>query len=149
MTLLHPDSDIPFHPNPGWFLGAFNCYDREETLGETLNRYDPLDPAQLQGLYDAYVFDEFNEQSGFTSAHRAAMATNLIAALSETKHDFAAYLAIDESEEEWCFPSEWAFPEPRYPFEQAYLALLRHWGMELTAMGIALPCPSLLGIHES
>lgn len=92
MTLLYPDSDIPFHPNPGWFLGAFNCYDREETLGETLNRYDPLDPAQLQGLYDAYVFDEFGEQSGFTSAHRAAMATNLIAALSETKHDFAAYL---------------------------------------------------------
>lgn len=34
-------------------------------------------------------------------------------------------------------------------FEQAYLALLRHWGVELTAMGIALPSPSLLGIHES
>ena len=65
MTLLYPDSDIPFHPNPGWFLGAFNCYDREETLGETLNRYDPLDPAQLQALYDAYVFDEFGEQLGF------------------------------------------------------------------------------------
>jgi hypothetical protein len=149
MSLLFPDSDIPFHPNPGWFLGAFNCYDREETLGETLNRYDPLDPAQLQALYDAYVFDEFSEQSGFTSAHRVAMATNLIAALSETKHDFAAYLAIDESEEEWCFPSEWVFPKPRYPFEQAYIALLRHWGAELTAIGIALPSPSLLGIYES
>ena len=149
MTLLHPDSDIPFHPNPGWFLGAFNCYDREETLGATLNRYDPLDSAQLQALYDAYVFDEFSEQSGFTSAHRVAMATNLIAALSETKHDFTDYLAIDESEEEWCFPSAWVFPKPRYPFEQAYLALLRHWGRELTAIGIALPSPSLLGIYES
>lgn len=149
MTLFYPDSDIPFHPNPGWFLGAFNCYDREETLGEILNRYDPLDPAQLQALYDAYVFDEFGEQLGFTSVHRAAIATNLIAALSETKHDFAAYLAIDESEEEWCFPSVWAFPRPRYSFEQAYLALLRHWGVELTAIGIALPSPSLLGIHES
>ncbi|MEL4272105.1 hypothetical protein [Shewanella xiamenensis] len=149
MTLFYPDSDIPFYPNPGWFLGAFNCYDREETLGEILNRYDPLDPAQLQALYDAYVFDEYGEQLGFTSAHRAAIATNLIAALSEIKHDFAAYLAIDESEEEWCFPSVWAFPRPRYSFEQAYLALLRHWGVELTAIGIALPSPSLLGIHES
>lgn len=149
MTLLYPDSDIPFHPNPGWFLGAFNCYDREETLGETLNRYDPLDPAQLQALYDAYVFDELSEQQGFTSAHRAAMAMNLIAALSETKHDFAAYLAIDESEEEWCFPSVWVFPKPRYPFEQAYIALLRQWGAELTAIGIALPCPSILDIYES
>ena len=79
MTLLYPDSDIPFHPNPGWFLGAFNCYDREETLGETLNRYDPLDPVQLQALYEAIL----NTTLDKPNFRRKIMKMNLLSPCTE------------------------------------------------------------------
>ncbi len=42
MKLKWPNSDIDFDVHLRFFLGCFDIYDREETLGEYLNQFNPL-----------------------------------------------------------------------------------------------------------
>ncbi|MGN7742719.1 hypothetical protein ACTJKT_22405 [Pseudomonas sp. 22526] len=42
--LLDKDSGVPYLPIPAYFLGGFDIYDREETLGVELEAYDPENP---------------------------------------------------------------------------------------------------------
>ena len=38
--LIDPGTEQPYIPTPSYFLGCFDIYDREETLGEELEKYD-------------------------------------------------------------------------------------------------------------
>ncbi|WP_445366213.1 hypothetical protein ACJJJB_10680 [Microbulbifer sp. ANSA001] len=145
MKLNHPKSKMAFEPSPGWFLGPFDIYDREESLGEKLNEYDPLESNQLQNLFDEYFFKE----CGYATKHKAAMVKCLVEALSEDAYDFSIHLPNYEDEENYFFlPSSWEFSRPRYIFEQAYIASVRHWGNELKETGLELPDAKQLGIGK-
>jgi len=149
MELNHPNSTMTFDPNPGWFLGPFDIYDREDSLGENLNKYDPLEPDQLQKLFDEYFFNHIDKEHGYTVEHKAAIVNCLIEALNKDTYDFSQHLPNYEDEENYFFlPSNWEFPRPRYIFEQAYMASARHWGKELKEVGLKLPDSNMVGIRE-
>jgi len=39
--LIDPETSKPYLPSPAYFLCCFDVYDREETLGEELEKYNP------------------------------------------------------------------------------------------------------------
>lgn len=58
MRLKHVNSSADFIVGPEDFLNCFDDYDREETLGEELNQFDPNKSGQLKTLFDRYFFVE-------------------------------------------------------------------------------------------
>jgi hypothetical protein len=134
--LNHPQSNIQFKATPAFFIGPFDVYDREESIGRDLNTYDPNDPVQLQRLFDVYFFPSWTE-NGATVAHKRALAEALIAALRDPHYNFADLLKDDS--DHFSLPSTWEFRDPRQFFYGAYLALVFHWSDELLAAGFSLP----------
>jgi len=61
--LMHPYLDVPYRPRLSHFLGGFDIYDREESLGETLAAYDPEDPSDRSILISRYVIERFSKLS--------------------------------------------------------------------------------------
>lgn len=41
MKLYYPDTNFEFDPSLSYFIGDLDIYDREETLGVYLDRFDP------------------------------------------------------------------------------------------------------------
>ena len=58
MSLKHINSSADFIVDPRDFLNCFDVYDREETLGEELNQFDPNEQVQLEDLFERYFFVE-------------------------------------------------------------------------------------------
>lgn len=54
MRLKHVNSSADFIVGPEDFLNCFDVSDREETLGEELNQFDPNKSGQLKNLFDRY-----------------------------------------------------------------------------------------------
>ncbi|CAM4100218.1 Dehydrogenase [Comamonas aquatilis] len=129
--LLHPDSDIEFQASPAMILGPFDVYDREESLGQDLNAYDPNDNAQLRLLFERHLLTALANK-GWTAAHRAALTQALAATLQDPQYPFVALLEDDE-EHGFYLPSNWNIQAPRQFFHQAYLTLLEHWGHAISA----------------
>ncbi len=48
MTLKIPGTNFDFIVSPAYFLAEFDVYDREEDLGEELNRFDPNNSSDLK-----------------------------------------------------------------------------------------------------
>jgi hypothetical protein len=44
----------PYIPTPSYFLGCFDIYDREETLGEELEKFNPNNPSDREELILKY-----------------------------------------------------------------------------------------------
>ena len=62
--LFHPTSQhIPFDASLYYFVGIFDIYDREETKGEELARYNPNDNADRENLILKYCLDPYNKLS--------------------------------------------------------------------------------------
>ena len=140
MKLKFPNSTVDFEPTLSLFLGPFDIYDREETLGETLNKYDPLDPKQLQKLFNKYIFSRFDDKHGYTIEHRVLIVKSLIETLDDQHYDFSKYFPDYEDDDNYFYlPWTWSFPRPRYFFEQAYIAVVRHWGQEFEGYDMVLP----------
>lgn len=51
--LIDPESGSTYIPTPSYFLGCFDIYDREETLGVELERFDP-NPVDRERLILTY-----------------------------------------------------------------------------------------------
>jgi hypothetical protein len=148
MTLKFPQSNIPFEPNPRYFIGGFDVYDREESLGAQLNGFDPNDAAQAQYLLDKYIFPRFTSVRGYTAEHRKALADALLSVLSDRDYCFDALLEDNHNE---CFylPSDWKIRDPREFFLQVYQAVVRHWHIELESVGVELPKADDLTANKS
>ena len=137
MHLTHPKSELDFRPSPIFFLGPFDVYDREESLGAELDSYDPNSRSDQQRLFDQYVFPRWTALYGYTLSHRLALAKTLIYSLQDANYNFSAL--IEDSSEHFCLPSSWIIKDPREFFCSAYVALLRHWRTELQQAGHHLP----------
>ena len=48
--MIDPSTGQPYVPTPAYFLGCFDIYDREETLGEELEKFDPNNPVDREVL---------------------------------------------------------------------------------------------------
>ncbi|SHF78774.1 hypothetical protein SAMN02745781_03156 [Vibrio gazogenes DSM 21264] len=132
MSLKFPDSDIEFVVTPAYFLGDFDVYDREETLGEYLSQFDPNDFDQLSYLLDEKFFNG-GRLSKFSLEHKYELLKMLAQALSDSSYDFDS--VIYERDDYFCLPYSWVINNPRLFFEIIYLKMYKHWGSDLITNG--------------
>jgi hypothetical protein len=75
MLLKYPNSNVDFVVTPAYFLGDFDVYDREETLGARLEKFDPNNDEQLQVVLEQYFF-RGARATGLTAEHKAELVLN-------------------------------------------------------------------------
>ncbi|MEX3777148.1 hypothetical protein [Pseudomonas sp. MYb118] len=101
--LCHPFLNEIFEPNLMWFIGVFNVYDLEHTLGVELDAYDPNDESDRAELIKKYCLD----LSYLSYRHKYVLLQYLAAKLSDGEYDFQSLFEIDEDEASSWPRGEW------------------------------------------
>lgn len=126
--LMHPYLDVPYNPQLKHFLGGFDIYDREETLGSDLAEYDLENPSDREDLISKFIVKRF---SGLTHRHKFLLFSVLGEALDGEasklyevfKHDPFSHSLL---------PFGWnEMKDPRSFFEHVYSVLSEVWVDEL------------------
>jgi hypothetical protein len=139
LKLKHPESNVDFDVTPLYFLGDFDIYDREDSLGEYLNKYDPNDKKQLHSLLTKRFF-KGPRVAKLAVEHRAELMKVLIQSLESDDFDFGSILTQDREPGEYFeLPWDWEFERPRYFFEEVYRLAIEFWGDQLLSLGMKLP----------
>ncbi|MDN2710255.1 hypothetical protein O0880_12570 [Janthinobacterium sp. SUN118] len=126
--LRGPWSDALYVPTLHHFLGPFDVYDREETLGVELETHDMNDPAQRAALIRRDITGQYKELS---YRHRHALLDVLARALQEPGYDFQAILEHDP-ESTHALPALWdEMDDPRAFFADIYRLAREDWRDDL------------------
>ena len=116
------DTGQPYVPAPSYFLGCFDIYDREETLGVELGAFNPNNARDRELLIVNYTLKR-------TPSYRQKFLLYkcLEAALSNKNYDFQALLEHD-TQECSAFPDGWEeMDNPRAFFEDTYRLITDAW----------------------
>lgn len=127
MNLKCPNSSADFDASPTYFLGDFDIYDREETLGRELNRYDPNDSVQLTEVR-RYFFEGGRVQE-LSVDHKTELLRVLQISLDED-FDFASLLGPGSIADDFVLPGGWQIKNPREFFEQIYREASANWKLK-------------------
>lgn len=123
---IDPGTGLPYIPTPSYFLGCFDIYDREETLGVELDRFDPNDVSDREKLivnYSLKVRRSYRE--------KFLLYKCLEEALLDNGYDFQALLE-DDPEEHSSFPYGWdEMDDPRVFFADIYRLAGDFWSEDL------------------
>jgi hypothetical protein len=124
--LIDPGTEQPYIPTPAYFLGCFDIYDREETLGEDLDAYDPNEAADREVLILKYCL------SGCRSYRKKFLLYKCLEeALQDKNYDFHSLLKYDP-EEYSSFPGGWDEMEnTRAFFEDIFRLATLEWNDDL------------------
>ena len=98
---IDPGTGQPYIPTPSYFLGCFDIYDREETLGEELEGFDPNDPTDREELILKYCLPRKRSYR-----QRFLLYKCLEEALQDRNYDFQSLLKYDP-EAYSSFPDGW------------------------------------------
>jgi hypothetical protein len=98
---IDPGTMKPYVPTPAYFLACFDIYDREETLGEELEKFNPDDPVDREELIRKYCLP-----MNRSYMHRFLMMRSLKQALQEESYDFDSFFQYDP-EAYSSFPDGW------------------------------------------
>ncbi|UVL82604.1 hypothetical protein LOY35_20695 [Pseudomonas sp. B21-028] len=126
--MIDPSTNQPYTPSPAYFLGCFDIYDREETLGEELEKFDPNNPVDREVLIVNY---SLTERWRITYRQKYLLYKSLEEALRDSSYDFQALL---EHDSQVCssFPNGWdAMANPRVFFEDIYRLASEIWKDDL------------------
>ena len=127
--LRDPFLDEEFDPDLMWFIGVFNVYDREETLGEELEIFDPNDENDRSVLIRKYSLDK----SYMSYRHKFVLVQSLASKLSDQNYNFQSLFEIDESETSSWPRGEWyELADPRCFFEHVYVLAQEVWKEDLS-----------------
>ena len=127
--LRDPFLDEEFDPDLMWFIGVFNVYDREETLGEELEIFDPNDENDRSVLIRKYSLDK----SYMSYRHKFVLVQSLASKLSDQNYNFQSLFEIDESETSSWPRGEWyELADPRGFFEHVYVLAQEVWKEDLS-----------------
>lgn len=130
--LMHPYLDIPYSPRLAHFLGGFDIYDREESLGEELAVYDPEHFADRKILIDRYVAKRF---SSLSYRHKFLLLGVLAEALDGDGDVFFDVLQHDPFSHS-VLPEGWdEMKNPKAFFEDMYVLLSERWVDEIRKAG--------------
>jgi len=125
-----------FLPAPSYFLGGFDIYDREETLGVELENYDPEDPQDRIELIENHCLNRYENTS---YKHKFALLKSLENALLDRNFDFSA-LFEDTPEEYSSLPSGWdEMKNPKAFFEEIFRLASEKWKEDLTRASAEYP----------
>ncbi|EJM21612.1 hypothetical protein PMI22_01755 [Pseudomonas sp. GM21] len=124
--LIDPGTEQPYVPTPSYFLGCFDIYDREETLGEELEQFDPNNPADREELILKYCLTRKRSYR-----HRFLLYKCLEEALQDAAYDFKSLLAYDP-EAYSSFPCGWdEMDNTRAFFEDIFRLATLEWKDDL------------------
>ncbi|CCN72628.1 hypothetical protein [Vibrio nigripulchritudo] len=131
--LKFPNSDVDFVITPAFFLGDFDIYDREESLGEYLERFDPNDSKQLRIVLEEKLINggRFNMLS---TMHKYVILNELAIALSDKKYDFSEFFTSHD--QHFSLPWTWNIDNPRNFFEVVYEKIYDAWNVEISSSGL-------------
>jgi len=134
--LLDKDSGIPYCPTPAYFLGGFDIYDREETLGTELETYNLEDPKDRIELIEKYCL---NRHENLSYRHKFVLFKSLENALLDKNYNFNKLLE-DDPEEYLSFPSGWnEMKNPKTFFEEILRLASEKWKSDLAKASIEDP----------
>ena len=123
---IDPDTQQPYIPTPSYFLDCFDIYDREHTLGEELEKFDPNNPTDREELILKYCLVRNR-----TYRHRFLLYKCLEEALQDKSYDFQSLLEYDP-EAYSSFPCGWGEMEnTRVFFEGIYRLATIEWKEDL------------------
>lgn len=126
--LRGPWSNAPYLPTLHHFLGPFDVYDREHTLGVELDAWDMNDPVQRAALIRRDITFQYKELS---YRHRHALVAVLVQALQDPGYDFQAILEHD-SESTYSLPDGWdEMADPRAFFADICRLVQQDWRDDL------------------
>ncbi|WP_085631328.1 hypothetical protein [Pseudomonas sp. R16(2017)] len=103
MKLRDPFLNEIFEPSLMWFIDVFDIYDREETLGQELEIYNPNDESDREILITKYSLN----MSYLSYRHKFMLIHNLRKKLDIKDYNFRTVFEINEDEaaswprEEW------------------------------------------------
>ncbi|MBC3778171.1 hypothetical protein [Pseudomonas sp. SWRI99] len=123
---VDPETMLPYVPTPAYFLCGFDVYDREETLGEELEKYDPDSPADREILIFKYCLPVSR-----TCEQKLLLFKCLEAALLDSDYDFGSFFKYDY---EACssFPDGWdEMVSPRAFFEDIHRIIVIEWADDI------------------
>ncbi|AUI88396.1 hypothetical protein BS333_18885 [Vibrio azureus] len=147
MNLKYPETSMDFNPTPAFCLGGFNVYDRDDSLGEFLNQFDPNDPEQLAAALDDRLFSGCIEIE-FSPAHKKEIMEVLKEALMDSDYNFESLLE-DDPDDYYYLPIEWEIKNPRKFFEFVYLKMYEKWAELIMADGFTVTKPEEINIIAS
>ncbi|MHA3739108.1 hypothetical protein ACXR0M_26020 [Pseudomonas sp. Eth.TT006] len=123
---IDPETSKPYLPSPAYFLCCFDVYDREETLGDELEKYNPNVAIDREELILKYCMPMRR-----TYRQKFLLVECLKCALQDEEYDFEALFQYDP---EACssFPDGWdAMVDSRVFFEDIYRIASIEWAVEL------------------
>lgn len=134
--LLDKDSGTPYLPTPAHFLGGFDIYDREETLGVELEAYNPENPKDRIELIEKYCI---NRYENISYRHKFVLLKSLKNALLDKNLDFNKLLE-DNPEEYSSLPPGWdEMRNPRAFFEEIFRIASEKWKEDLDRASLEDP----------
>ena len=126
--LRSPWGDMPYEPTLYHFLGPFDVYDREHTLGVELDAWDMNDFDQRAALIRRDITGQYKEL-GYR--HRHALVAVLAQALQDPAYDFQLILEHDP-ESSYALPARWdEMDDPRAFFADIYRLVQQDWRDDL------------------
>ena len=138
--LRSPWVDVPYEPTLYHFLGPFDVYDREHTLGVELDTWDMNDPVRRAALIRRDITSQYKELS---YRHRHALVAVLAQALQDPAYDFQAILAHDP-ESTYALPARWdEMADPRAFFADIYRLVQQDWHDDLARAKRTAPAAAL------
>ena len=127
-VLRSPWVDVPYEPTLYHFLGPFDVYDREHTLGVELDTWNMNDPVQRAALIRRDITSQYKELS---YRHRHVLVTVLAQALQDPAFDFQAILEHDP-ESTNALPALWdEMDDPRAFFADIFRLVQQDWRDDL------------------
>jgi hypothetical protein len=101
--LRDPFLNEPFDPNLKWFIGVFDVYDREQSLGKVLEKYNPNKKVDREVLIKNHALN----LNYLTYRHRYVLLKALESNLSDESYDFQSLFEISEEDASSWPRAEW------------------------------------------
>jgi hypothetical protein len=128
---IDPETSKPYLPTPAYFLCCFDVYDREETLGVELEKYDPniaVDREELVLKYCMPMKRSYRQKFLLIECLKCALHDEMYVFRTLFQYDPEAYCS---------FPDGWdEMVDPRAFFEDIYRIAMVEWGEELKRAGL-------------
>ncbi|WP_460150543.1 hypothetical protein [Pseudomonas sp. S3_A03] len=135
--LFHPSSShIPFDANLMYFVGVFDIYDREETKGEELAKYNPNDQKDRENLIRKYCLDPNNR---FSYRHKYKLMETLFLALNNEHFNFNYFFKDDSESYSLMAWDETEIDDPRGFFADIYRLANEVWRDDLQKASLEDP----------
>lgn len=133
MMLRDPFVDAKFEPDLMWFIGVFNVYDREETLGEELEVFNPDNQFDREILINRYSL----KLDCLSYRHKFLLFEFLAEKLRGNSYDFQILFNLDDVYDSSWPRAEWyALENSRGFFEDIYRLASEAWKADLHRAGL-------------